>query len=248
MGNDKTDFGFDSVSFKEKASRVRSVFSSVARRYDLMNDCMSFGIHRLWKNFAVNRLLLRPGYRVLDVAGGSGDLSLKMAPKVGPNGCVILSDINDDMLSVGCDRIIDAGLHKQVECLVADAQSLPFQNNYFDRVIIAFGLRNVTHKDLALREMYRVIKPGGKLVVLEFSKPVLPALAKGYDFYSMHIIPRMGKLLAGDEGSYRYLVESIRMHPGQARLRSMFDEAGFNQSHYHNLTGGIVAVHEGYKL
>ena len=248
MFDEKTDFGFDSVSFKEKASRVRSVFSSVAARYDIMNDLMSFGIHRLWKRFAIDRLLLRPGYQVLDVAGGSGDLSIKIAPKVSPAGRVILSDINDDMLSVGRNRVIDSGLNDYIKCLVADAETLPFQDNYFDRVIIAFGLRNVTDKCKALQEMHRVIKPGGKLVVLEFSKPILKLLSKGYDFYSMHVIPRIGKLVAGDESSYRYLVESIRMHPSQERLKQMLFESGFDRNQSQNLSGGIVAIHEGYKL
>lgn len=240
-----THFGFKSVTEEEKAKKVGEVFHSVARRYDLMNDVMSAGLHRLWKRFAVETSGVRPGNRVLDVAGGSGDLSRLFVKKVGAAGQVILTDINASMLAVGRDRLIDDGV--KVPVLQCDAEKLPFPDDYFDCVSVAFGLRNMTHKDLALGEMRRVLKPGGRLLVLEFShiwKPLAPA----YDAYSFKLLPLMGKLLANDEASYRYLAESIRMHPGQEELKQMMLDAGFGKVDYHNLSAGVVALHKGYKF
>lgn len=242
-----TDFGKENVTFSEKTRRVGEVFTSVAKRYDLMNDCMSLGVHRLWKRVAIGRLLLSPGQKVLDLAGGSGDLTLQIAPQVGERGEVYLTDINEAMLSVGRDRVIDANLADIVQFVLANAEKLPFADRYFDRVIISFGLRNVSHKDWALSEMYRVLKPGGKLVVLEFSHPQA-WLSPGYNFYSTHIIPKMGGLILNDEDSYHYLVESIRRHPDQETLLSMFKAAGFEKTQYKNYTAGIVAIHEGYRI
>lgn len=239
-----THFGFKTVAEEEKAKKVGEVFHSVASRYDLLNDVMSAGLHRLWKRFAVETSGVRPGNRVLDIAGGSGDLSRLFARKVGPNGQVILTDINTSMLGVGRDRLIDDGL--SVPALQCDAEKLPFICDHFDCVIVAFGLRNMTHKDLALKEMHRVLKPGGRLLVLEFShvwKPLQPA----YDAYSFKLLPLMGKLLASDEDSYRYLAESIRMHPAQEELKQMMLDAGFGKVDYHNLTAGVVALHKGWK-
>lgn len=239
-----THFGFKTVAEEEKAKKVGEVFHSVASRYDLMNDVMSAGLHRLWKRFAVETSGVRPGNRVLDIAGGSGDLSRLFARKVGPGGQVVLTDINASMLGVGRDRLIDDGL--PVPALQCDAEKLPFPDDYFDCVIVAFGLRNMTHKDLALKEMQRVLKPGGRLLVLEFSqvwKPLQPA----YDAYSFKLLPLMGKLLAHDEDSYRYLAESIRMHPAQEELKQMMLDAGFGKVDYHNLTAGVVALHKGWK-
>jgi len=239
-----THFGFKTVAEEEKAKKVGEVFHSVASRYDLMNDVMSAGLHRLWKRFAVETSGVRPGNRVLDIAGGSGDLSRLFARKVGPNGQVILTDINASMLGVGRDRLIDDGL--PVPALQCDAEKLPFPDDYFDCVIVAFGLRNMTHKNLALKEMQRVLKPGGRLLVLEFSqvwKPLQPA----YDVYSFKLLPLLGKLLADDEDSYRYLAESIRMHPAQEELKQMMLDAGFSKVDYHNLTAGVVALHKGWK-
>lgn len=242
------DFGFEQVAAEDKARRVRGVFDSVASRYDLMNDLMSFGIHRLWKRFTVEQSGLRPGDRALDVAGGTGDLSLGMAGKVGPDGQVILTDINAAMLTRGRDRLLDEGASGNVACCVANAERLPFADGSFDCVTIGFGLRNVTDKAAALASMYRVLKPGGQLLVLEFSRPVAPGLAPVYDLYSFRLLPAMGRIVAGDSASYRYLAESIRMHPDQDTLKEMMIDAGFENCRYHNLSGGIVALHRGYRL
>jgi demethylmenaquinone methyltransferase / 2-methoxy-6-polyprenyl-1,4-benzoquinol methylase len=227
---------------------VRAVFSSVAGKYDLMNDLMSFGAHRLWKHFTLSLTGLKAGQRALDVAGGTGDLAVGLARQVGKSGYVVLSDINPDMLSAGRDRMLDAGFAANVECVLADAERLPCADDSFDCVTIGFGLRNVTDKAAALRSMYRVLKPGGQLLVLEFSTPVAPGLKPIYDAYSFNVLPRLGEWVAKDAASYRYLAESIRMHPSQETLLAMLNEAGFGQTRYHNLTGGIVAVHRGYKI
>ncbi|NBP34256.1 MAG: class I SAM-dependent methyltransferase [Betaproteobacteria bacterium] len=241
---DQTDFGFSKVNRHEKAARVAGVFDSVAPRYDLMNDLMSGGLHRLWKHAAVFFADLREGMEVLDVAGGTADLAVSMAKRVGDQGHVVLSDINGAMLSRGRDRMIDAGL--MASAIQCDAEALPFESDRFDRVTVAFGLRNMTHKDKALGEMRRVLRPGGKLLVLEFSK-VHPSLEKLYDLYSFQVLPRLGRLVAGDEASYRYLAESIRMHPDQESLAALMRELGFQSVRYTNLTGGVVALHEGTK-
>ncbi len=240
------DFGFESVPRSEKQRRVRGVFDSVADRYDLMNDLMSGGIHRLWKRFALSVANLRPGQSVLDVAGGTGDLAAGLARQVGDTGLVVLTDINAAMLAHGRDRLIDAGLVSNVRCAQANAEKLPFADESFHCVTIGFGLRNVTDKPAALRSMHRVLKPGGQLLVLEFSRPNA-ALKPVYDAYSFKLLPKIGKVVAGDEGSYRYLAESIRMHPDQQTLLGMMQDAGFEDARYHNLTGGIVAVHRGFK-
>lgn len=242
------DFGFENVPWAEKADRVRAVFSSVAGKYDVMNDLMSFGVHRLWKQFALSLTGLTAGQSALDVAGGTGDLTRGLARQVGKTGRVVLSDINRSMLEAGRDRLLDLGYAGNVECLVADAERLPFADASFDCVTIGFGLRNVTDKAAALASMYRVLKPGGQLLVLEFSKPVAPGLKPLYDAYSFNLLPLMGHLVARDGASYRYLAESIRMHPDQETLLGMLEAAGFRQTRYHNLTGGIVAVHRGYKI
>ena len=240
-----THFGFEAVSEKEKAMRVADVFTSVADKYDLMNDVMSAGLHRVWKRFAVSVSGVRAGQRVLDVAGGSADLSRLFLKKVGSNGQVVLTDINNAMLRVGRDRLIDEGYPTPItQC---DAEHLPFPDNYFDCVSIAFGLRNVTHKDFALREMCRVLKPGGRLIVLEFSKIAKP-LEKIYDVYSLNVLPKIGQFIAKDADSYRYLAESIRMHPAQEELKQMMETAGLEKVEYFNLTAGVVAVHRGYKF
>ncbi|MBI3480317.1 MAG: bifunctional demethylmenaquinone methyltransferase/2-methoxy-6-polyprenyl-1,4-benzoquinol methylase UbiE [Nitrosomonadales bacterium] len=240
-----THFGFETVAEEEKARRVAGVFTSVAGKYDVMNDLMSAGLHRLWKRFAVSISGVRAGQRVLDVAGGSADLSRLFLQTVGDRGQVVLTDINNAMLRVGRDRLLDEGYATPVtQC---DAEHLPFPDNYFDCVSIAFGLRNVTHKDIALREMQRVLKPGGRLIVLEFSKVAKP-LEKIYDVYSFKLLPRIGQLIANDADSYRYLAESIRMHPGQDELKSMMQAAGLGNVEYFNMTGGVVAVHRGYKF
>lgn len=239
-----THFGFKTVDEREKASHVRGVFDSVASRYDVMNDFMSAGIHRLWKRYTLTVANPQPGDRVLDIAGGTGDLALGFAPRVGPSGQVVHTDINEAMLREGRNRLLDAGV--VLPTVVCDAEHLPFADNHFDTVTVAFGLRNMTHKDAALREMQRVIKPGGKLLVLEFSK-VAPPLAKAYDWYTFNVVPFMGRLVAGDEGSYRYLAESIRMHPDQETLRAMVREAGFGHVDVHNLTAGVAALHVGIK-
>jgi demethylmenaquinone methyltransferase/2-methoxy-6-polyprenyl-1,4-benzoquinol methylase len=242
------DFGFEKVAWDEKAQRVRSVFASVAGKYDVMNDLMSFGVHRLWKQFTLSLTGLRPGQRALDVAGGTGDLALGMLRQVGKGGSVVLSDINPKMLERGRDRLLDSGWAGNVECLVADAERLPFDDNSFDCVTIGFGLRNVTDKPAALNSMLRVLKPGGQMLVLEFSHPVAPGLKPLYDAYSFNVLPLLGRFVAGDEASYRYLAESIRMHPNQETLLEMLRTAGYAQVRYHNLSGGIVALHRGYKI
>lgn len=242
-----TDFGFQKVKAGEKAGRVAEVFHSVAGKYDLMNDLMSGGVHRLWKLFTVEMAAVRPGQAVLDIAGGTGDLAEKFSRLVGPTGSVVLADINSAMLRVGRDKLLDRGVANNIFFAQADAQYLPFPDNTFDCITIAFGLRNVTDKDLALRSMLRVLKPGGRLLVLEFSKPRSGLLEKAYDTYSFRVLPLMGRLVAGDADSYRYLAESIRMHPDQETLKEMMANAGFSQCSYHNMTGGIVALHKGIK-
>lgn len=248
MGSEETtDFGYQQVPVTEKAGKVADVFDSVAARYDLMNDLMSGGVHRLWKRFTIELSGVRAGHRVLDIAGGTGDLALKFSKLVGHEGRVVLADINASMLAIGRDRLIDAGKLDNLDFVQADAQHLPFADDSFDCITIAFGLRNVTDKDQALRSMYRVLKPGGRLLVLEFSKPGNPLLSKIYDNYSFQVLPRLGKLITNDADSYRYLAESIRMHPDQETLKDMLGDAGFRQVSYHNLTGGIVALHRGIK-
>ena len=240
-----THFGFQTVDENEKAKKVAGVFTSVASKYDIMNDLMSVGLHRIWKRFAVGLANVHEGQRVLDVAGGSADLSRLFLDKVGSRGQVVLTDINNAMLRVGRDRLLDEG--KATPVTQCDAEHLPFPDNYFDCVSIAFGLRNVTHKDAALREMRRVLKPGGRVIVLEFSKVAKP-LEKVYDLYSFKLLPKMGEIIANDADSYRYLAESIRMHPGQEELKQMMIDAGLERVEYFNMTGGVVAVHRGYKL
>ena len=239
-----THFGFQSVDEREKASRVRGVFDSVASRYDVMNDLMSGGLHRAWKAYTVMVANLKEGDKALDIAGGTGDLAMAFSKKVGSTGQVVHTDINEAMLRVGRDRLINKGVI--LPTMVCDAEALPFPDNHFDLVSVAFGLRNMTHKDAALKEMNRVLRPGGKLLVLEFSKVAKP-LEKAYDWYSFKILPAMGKLVAGDDASYRYLAESIRMHPGQEDLKRLMQECGFGHVDYHNMTGGIAALHVGIK-
>ena len=239
-----THFGFENVDESEKARRVRGVFDSVATRYDLMNDLMSMGLHRAWKAYTVMVANVGEGSRVLDIAGGTGDLALAFAKKVGATGKVVHTDINEAMLRTGRERLLDAGV--SLPTLVCDAEKLPFPDGHFDVVTVAFGLRNMTHKDAALKEMNRVLKPGGKLLVLEFSKVAKP-LQKAYDWYSFNVLPRLGKVVAGDDSSYRYLAESIRMHPTQDELKALMKEGGFGHVDYHNMTGGVVALHVGIK-
>jgi demethylmenaquinone methyltransferase/2-methoxy-6-polyprenyl-1,4-benzoquinol methylase len=239
-----THFGFETVDESQKASRVRGVFDSVASRYDVMNDLMSLGLHRAWKAYTVAVANLREGDRVLDIAGGTGDLARAFAKKVGRRGTVVHTDINEAMLLQGRDRLLDQGL--VLPTTICDAEALPFATDQFDLVSVAFGLRNMTHKDKALAEMNRVLRPGGRLLVLEFSK-VAPPLTKAYDWYSFNVLPRIGQWVAGDAESYRYLAESIRMHPGQAELKAMMKTAGFGHVDVHNLTGGVVALHVGIK-
>ena len=241
--SERTHFGFEQVEVGEKARRVRGVFDSVAGKYDLMNDLMSAGLHRLWKRFAVRATGVREGMRVLDLAGGTGDLAQLFADRVGPSGEIVLTDINGAMLASGRDRLLNAG--RLVPAVQCDAEKLPFPDAHFDCVSIAFGLRNVTRKENALAEMYRVLKPGGVAAVLEFSR-VWPPLGPAYDWFSFNVLPRLGRLVAGDEASYRYLAESIRMHPDQAMLASMMEHAGFDRVEVHNLAAGVVAVHLGY--
>lgn len=245
---DTTDFGYEQVPVGEKARRVHAVFESVASNYDLMNDLMSGGAHRLWKRFTLAQTGLRPGQRALDVAGGTGDLAAGMAAQVGPTGTVLLTDINHAMLSRGRDAMIDRGYVANVRFAIANAERLPFPDASFDCVTIGFGLRNVTDKAAALRSMTRVLKPGGQLLVLEFSHPVLPGLKPIYDAYSFSVLPWLGKVVAKDEASYRYLAESIRRFPKQDELLGMMQDAGLEHCRYHNLTGGIVALHRGYRL
>lgn len=246
--SEKTHFGYQSVDAAAKAGMVGQVFDSVASKYDVMNDLMSFGMHRLWKRFTIDQSGVRPGQRVLDIAGGTGDLAAQFSRRVGKSGQVVLADINASMLFTGRDKLLDNGLIGNLDYAQANAEVLPFDDDSFDCITIAFGLRNVTDKDKALRSMNRVLKPGGRLLVLEFSKPVLPLLSKAYDAYSFTALPMMGKLVANDAESYRYLAESIRMHPDQDTLKDMMDEAGFAKTRYFNLTGGIVALHKGYKI
>ena len=247
MSDKTTHFGYKTVNVEEKADKVAEVFHSVAAKYDLMNDLMSGGVHRLWKRVTIEMSGVRRGNKVLDIAGGTGDLTAKFSRIVGPEGTVVLADINDSMLKVGRDRLMDRGVVNNVTFSQADAQYLPFPDNTFDVITIAFGLRNVTDKDLALRSMLRVLKPGGCLLVLEFSKPGNPLLSKVYDTYSFSILPKLGKLFADDGDSYQYLAESIRMHPDQQTLQTMMDDAGFANTDFHNMTGGVVALHRGVK-
>ena len=247
MSDKTTHFGFRDVPVEEKARRVRDVFDSVADNYDLMNDLMSFGIHRLWKRYAINMAGLRPGQRVLDLAGGTGDLTRLMCPVVGTDGHIILSDINAAMLANGRKRLLDQGIHGNVSFARINAEQLPFANNSLDLVTMAFGLRNVTDKQRALNAIHATLKPGGRLLVLEFSQP-LKTLKPVYDFYSFNILPRLGQLIAKDADSYQYLAESIRKHPDQQTLQDMLEQAGFERCDYHNLAGGIVAIHRGYKF
>ncbi len=243
----KTHFGYQTVPESEKASRVGEVFHSVASRYDVMNDLMSMGIHRIWKRYTLERTGVRPGMKILDLAGGTGDLAGAFAPRVGPKGQIVVCDINASMLEAGRDRMLDEGHVGNLDFVQADAEQLPYPDDYFDRVTIAFGLRNVTRKERALAEMRRVIKPGGRVLVLEFSQPVAP-LRPIYDVYSFKMLPLMGQLVANDADSYRYLAESIRMHPDQETLAGMMRDAGLERVEYDNLTGGIVALHRGTKL
>lgn len=243
-----THFGFRDVAKQEKANLVAEVFHSVAAKYDVMNDLMSFGIHRLWKRFTIDCSAVRSGQRVLDLAGGTGDLAAKFARIVGETGQVVLADINDSMLQVGRQKLTNQGVLGNIEYVQANAEMLPFADNYFDCITISFGLRNVTDKQKALNSMFRVLKPGGRLLILEFSKPIIAPLSKVYDAYSFHILPRVGALVANDSESYRYLAESIRMHPDQETLKGMMELAGFEQTRYFNLTAGIVALHRGYKF
>ncbi len=245
--SDTTHFGFQQVPVNEKANRVADVFHSVAARYDLMNDLMSGGIHRLWKRFTIELSGVRKGHMVLDIAGGTGDLSAKFSRIVGETGTVVLADINDSMLKVGRDKLIDKGLCGNIFYTQADAQYLPYPDNTFDCITIAFGLRNVTDKGLALKSMLRVLKPGGRLLILEFSKPRNELFSKAYDTYSFNVLPKLGQLFTNDADSYKYLAESIRMHPDQDTLLNMMKDAGFSLCEYHNMTGGIVALHKGVK-
>ena len=245
---DNTHFGFKTVAETEKEHLVADVFHSVADKYDLMNDLMSFGIHRLWKRFTIDCAGVRPGQKILDLAGGTGDLTAKFSRLVGDTGEVVLADINDSMLKVGREKLRNKGLVSNIRYVQANAENLPFPDNYFDLITIGFGLRNVTHKDKALASMYRALKPGGRLLVLEFSKPTNAVMSKLYDFYSFKVLPKMGQLVAKDSDSYQYLAESIRMHPDQETLKGMMDGVGFEQVTYHNLTQGVVALHRGFKF
>ncbi|NUF27582.1 demethylmenaquinone methyltransferase / 2-methoxy-6-polyprenyl-1,4-benzoquinol methylase [Gilliamella bombicola] len=245
---EKIDFGYTQVPKQEKVKRVAEVFHSVADKYDVMNDLMSFGIHRIWKKITIEYSSVRKGQKVLDLAGGTGDLTAKFSQLVGDDGLVVLADINESMLKVGRDKLRDKGLFKNIEYVQANAEELPFADNYFDCITISFGLRNVTDKEKALRSMWRVLKPGGRLLILEFSKPQYQILNKAYDLYSFSMLPLMGKIVANDSESYRYLAESIRMHPDQNTLKKMMEDAGFVDVKYHNMTGGIVALHIGFKF
>ena len=247
MTKPTTHFGYETVPLADKAQRVRGVFDSVASNYDLMNDLMSGGLHRLWKRYTIDQAAVRPGQQVLDLAGGTGDLARRFASIVGKDGHVTLADINHSMLAEGRRRLVDAGVAGNLSIAQVNAEELPFASSTFDCITIAFGLRNVTDKEAALKSMHRVLKPGGKLLVLEFSKPA-ETLKPIYDLYSFKILPTIGKLIANDEDSYRYLAESIRMHPDQETLKGMMEEAGFERCRFHNLTGGIVALHVGYRI
>ncbi len=246
-GEPEVDFGFQRVPEAEKAARVGAVFAHVAPYYDVMNDVMSLGLHRWWKHYTLHLAQARPGQQILDLAGGTGDLAQAFLPQVGPSGLVVLADINAAMLRQGRDRHLNQGI-SGLQYTQADAEALPFATASFDCVTMAFGLRNVTHKDRALAEIHRVLKPGGQVLVLEFSKPVLPGLNTAYDLYSFHILPQLGAWIANDRASYEYLVQSIRRHPPQAELQALFEQAGLMRCSYFNLSGGIVAVHRGYKL
>ena len=248
MKDKTTHFGFEDVAYDDKVKKVAGVFHSVASKYDVMNDLMSFGVHRVWKRYTIEMSGVKKGNRVLDLAGGTGDLAAKFARIVGPEGHVTVADINDSMLKVGRERLTDNGIVGNIDYVQANAECLPFPDNHFDALTIAFGLRNVTDKDAALSSMFRVLKPGAPLLVLEFSKPTNPALSTIYDTYSFRLLPFMGKLVADDPDSYRYLAESIRMHPDQETLKGMMQNAGFERCEYFNLTGGIVALHRGYKV
>jgi len=242
-----THFGFRDVPVAEKQQKVAGVFHSVAQKYDLMNDLMSGGVHRLWKRATIEMSGARRGHKILDLAGGTGDLTRLFHKRVGSDGQIVLADINESMLKVGRDRLIDQGLLGNINYTQVNAESLPFADNTFDCVTIAFGLRNVTHKENALASIYRVLKPGGRLLVLEFSKPIYPWLSKIYDQYSFSLLPKIGQWVTGDQDSYQYLAESIRMHPDQETLKQMFADAGFVDNQYYNMTGGIVALHRGFK-
>ncbi len=247
MSEGTTNFGYETVAVEDKARRVRSVFDSVAENYDLMNDLMSVGMHRLWKHFTIEHAGVRRGQSLLDLAGGTGDLARRFAEKVGSDGHVVLADINLAMLSEGRRRLIDKGVAGNASIVQVDAENLPFTDSSFDCVTIAFGLRNVTEKDAALRSMRSVLKPGGKVLILEFSRPA-EFLKPAYDLYSFKVLPALGKTVAGDADSYQYLAESIRMHPDQETLLTMMKDAGFDRCRYHNLSGGVVALHVGYKV
>lgn len=244
----KTDFGFTQVDTAKKADMVADVFHSVAAKYDVMNDLMSMGIHRVWKRYTIDCSGVRAGQKVLDLAGGTGDLAAKFSAMVGASGQVVLADINHSMLNVGKEKLLNKGIIGNLHYVQANAEALPFPDNHFDVITIAFGLRNVTDKSKALASMFRVLKPGGRLLVLEFSKPTTEVVSKVYDAYSFYLLPQMGKLVANDAESYRYLAESIRMHPDQETLEHMMQEVGFEQTSYHNMTGGIVALHRGFKF
>jgi demethylmenaquinone methyltransferase/2-methoxy-6-polyprenyl-1,4-benzoquinol methylase len=245
QAQDRTHFGYREVPAAEKAGLVREVFDSVAGRYDVMNDLMSLGVHRIWKREFVAASGIGPGNRVLDLAGGTGDIAILLSPRVGAGGCIVLSDINESMLNVGRRRLEDRGIVGNVVYAIANAEMLPFEDGEFDAVTMAFGLRNVTDKDAALREMNRVLRPGGKAMILEFSQVQAEPLKALYDTWSFGVLPRLGRLVAEDEDSYRYLAESIRKHPPQAELAQMMRDAGFEPVRYRNMTGGIVAVHTG---
>lgn len=247
MKDKTTHFGFQEVPLEDKARKVADVFHSVANKYDVMNDLMSLGLHRIWKRIAIEMSGVRRSQRVLDLAGGTGDLAALIAPVVGAEGEVVLADINGSMLEVGRARLVDRGIVGNVEFVQANAETLPFPDNYFDCITIAFGLRNVTDKDKALASMFRVLKPGGRALVLEFSKPTVEAIKPVYDAYSFKILPLLGKLIANDAASYQYLAESIRMHPDQETLKRMMEQAGFVRVEYFNMTAGVVALHRGYK-
>jgi len=242
-----THFGFTEVNVGDKSNLVADVFHSVASKYDLMNDVMSLGMHRLWKKFTIDQAQVKPSQKILDVAGGTGDLTKEFSKKVGPEGEVILADINIKMLEEGRNKLTDSGIVNNVSFVQADAENLPFEDNYFDCITIAFGLRNVTNKLNALKSMYRILKPAGRLLVLEFSKPTMPLLDKIYDSYSFNVIPKLGEFITNDKESYQYLVESIRMHPNQESLKKMMEEAQFEDVEFFNLAGGIVALHKGFK-